>query len=71
MGFASILPYLPLPPSVAPWCLRRALPYLSFLGSDLGVLGEVQFCVWNAAWGRATKEGYSYRAKLSLPELQD
>ena len=30
MGFASILPHLPLPPSVAPWCLRRALPYLSF-----------------------------------------
>jgi len=28
MGFASILPHLPLPPSVAPWCLRRALPYL-------------------------------------------
>lgn len=45
------------------------LPFL--LGSDLGVLGEVQFCVWNAAWGRATKKGYSYRAKLSLPELQD
>lgn len=47
------------------------LPLLSLpFGFRLGSSGrEVQSCIRNAAWGRATNEGYSYSAKLSLHEL--